>query len=72
MQAVELATDLVCGMSVDPAIAFKVEIDGASYYFCWPPCADIFLHDPNRWIEKASAWEGGILASPLMTLDLAQ
>ncbi len=36
-----LATDPVCGMSVDPATApATLEIDGATLYFCSPRCRD--------------------------------
>ena len=44
--------DPVCGMSVDPATAIQIKLDGHSYYFCEVACADTFREDPQRWIKS--------------------
>ena len=56
--AVQLVTDPVCGMKVDPAkAAGHFDFDGQTYYFCNPSCETKFKADPERYLhpEKAPA-----------------
>jgi len=47
-----MATDPVCGMSVDTATATeKVEHMGATYYFCSAGCKETFLRDPAKYVD---------------------
>ncbi|MWV40722.1 XdhC family protein [Natrialba sp. INN-245] len=49
----ELATDPVCGMTVDPADApASVDHAGETYHFCCPGCADSFREDPDSYLEQ--------------------
>ncbi|TYT62065.1 XdhC family protein [Natrialba swarupiae] len=49
----ELATDPVCGMTVDPADApASVDHAGETYHFCCPDCADSFREDPDSYLEQ--------------------
>jgi Cu+-exporting ATPase len=50
------ATDLVCGMSVDPASAkHSAEFAGQSYHFCCAGCREKFLAEPQRYLGGAPA-----------------
>jgi Cu+-exporting ATPase len=52
-----MATDPVCGMSVDPATAeYRSFRDGNAYYFCSAGCKASFDKDPGKYIAKI---EGG-------------
>ena len=58
---VDLATDPVCGMTVDPAdAAATVEYDGETYYFCCQGCADDFDAAPESHLDAPD----GRTASP--------
>jgi Cu+-exporting ATPase len=46
-----LATDPVCGMTVDPAKAASVEHEGAKFYFCCQGCATKFRADPGKYLQ---------------------
>lgn len=48
-QLVELATDPVCGMSVDITEALKTEYKGRSYYFCSSHCQAAFAAEADRY-----------------------
>src|SRR5712691_173381 len=49
--APELATDPVCGMTVDPATArYRAEHAGREYFFCGAHCLERFVADPNRFV----------------------
>ncbi len=51
-----LATDPVCGMSVDPADArASTEYQGQRYYFCCPSCLAKFQADPERYLHPSPA-----------------
>jgi Cu+-exporting ATPase len=51
-----MATDPVCGMTVDPAkAAGKLEHKGASYYFCSKHCLAKFQAEPSRYVQDESA-----------------
>jgi YHS domain-containing protein len=46
-----LATDPVCGMSVDPAKAASVEYDGTRFYFCCQGCSTGFQAEPAKYLQ---------------------
>jgi Cu+-exporting ATPase len=50
-----LATDPVCGMTVDPAKAASVEHEGAKFYFCCQGCATKFRADPAKYLLPKQA-----------------
>jgi uncharacterized membrane protein YraQ (UPF0718 family)/YHS domain-containing protein len=53
----KLATDPVCGMTVDPATAAgRSTFDGGTYFFCSSGCKETFDQDPGRY---AGAVGGG-------------
>ncbi len=55
-EAIELATDPVCGMSVERAKATTAERDGATLFFCSRGCRAEFLGQlPTDGIDPASA-----------------
>src|SRR5216684_1613949 len=46
-----MATDPVCGMSVDPATArHRTEHAGKQYFFCGPRCLERFTAEPERFV----------------------
>ena len=48
--------DLVCGMSVDPALAaHRVDYDDRSYFFCSARCRERFSAEPARYLTPAAA-----------------
>ncbi|HEX6260844.1 MAG TPA: heavy metal translocating P-type ATPase [Woeseiaceae bacterium] len=49
----KLATDPVCGMSVDPSTARSFTHDGSPYYFCSAGCHDRFAADPEKYLRPA-------------------
>lgn len=55
--AASLATDPVCGMSVDPARAvpagLTTEHDGKTYYFCGKGCLLDFRDDPGKYLDPS-------------------
>ena len=47
-----MATDPVCGMSVDPAKArHYAKHAGKQYYFCGPRCLERFTAEPERFVS---------------------
>ncbi len=66
-----VATDPVCGMSVDPRTArHRTTFRGQTYYFCREGCKTKFESDPKRYLEpEASASapvpEGTIYTCPM-------
>ncbi|MFQ5915584.1 MAG: XdhC family protein, partial [Nitrospinota bacterium] len=46
----EAATDVVCGMTVDPASSLHAEYEGSTYYFCSEGCQTRFVKDPASFI----------------------
>jgi Cu+-exporting ATPase len=51
-----LATDPVCGMSVDPATSsLHHEHDGQTYWFCNPKCHAKFVADPQQYLRSDPA-----------------
>ncbi len=54
-----MATDPVCGMSVDPATAAAIRShDGRNYFFCATPCAEDFEADPTRYVQPTPSDAG--------------
>ncbi len=52
---VPMATDPVCGMSVDPATAAtSIEHEGHLYYFCSQHCAQAFAAEPGTYVSAPS------------------
>jgi P-type Cu+ transporter len=50
----QAATDLVCGMSVDPSSAEHSSVhDGRTYYFCSRGCKESFDKDPHKFLGGA-------------------
>ena len=50
-----MATDPVCGMSVDPAkSAGTFAFEGKTYYFCSPNCLNAFKRDPRSFVGGSS------------------
>ena len=45
-----LATDPVCGMTVDPATAKSAEHGGTTYHFCSPACRKAFGKEPGKYL----------------------
>ena len=55
-----MATDLICGMNVDPKTAAgKHEYDGRTYYFCSQHCLGKFQEKPSAYV-KANQTEAGV------------
>ena len=63
-----MATDPVCGMSVDEATApAQVEHQGRTYYFCAPGCKRTFEADPARVLHNGPKGMGAaVQIVPLM------
>lgn len=63
--AAALATDPVCGMTVDPQTA-KQRCDhlGHAYFFCCARCRERFMADPESWLDK----QAGPQAKPAPTV----
>ncbi len=50
-RAVETATDLVCGMKVDPhTAAHSAAHQGRTYYFCSAKCREKFVAEPEQYL----------------------
>jgi P-type Cu+ transporter len=61
-----MATDPVCGMTVDPVHPRgKFEHRGVTYYFCAPGCEQKFAADPDGWLERRAATRPQPPATPL-------
>jgi putative ABC transport system ATP-binding protein len=48
-ETVTMATDPVCGMSVEREMAISTELEGEVFYFCARGCHDEFLNDPGKF-----------------------
>ena len=46
-------TDLVCGMTADPATAPSFAHEGRTFYFCGEGCRDAFAADPQAYLAPA-------------------
>jgi len=61
-----MATDPVCGMTVDPVHARGTfEHRGVTYYFCSPGCQKKFAADPDGWLERRATTRPQPPAAPL-------
>jgi len=49
LQKAEIATDAVCGMSVDTEKGLTTEYEGKSYYFCSPHCQATFEKEAQKY-----------------------
>lgn len=54
-RAVELATDPICGMSVDTEKGLKTEHKGQNYYFCCAHCQAVFESEADKYAAGAAA-----------------
>ncbi len=67
-----MATDPVCGMTVEPGrAAATAEHGGKSYYFCSKGCSEKFRADPQRYLAPSDVAQitiGGAAPSPLTPL----
>ena len=56
-----MATDLVCGMIVNPDSApAKSTYEGNEYSFCTAYCKEVFEKDPQKFIQDSKRWEKAI------------
>jgi uncharacterized protein len=56
MEETSMATDPVCGMSVEPGTAAAVRTyEGRNYFFCATGCAEVFDAEPARYIAPKGA-----------------
>ncbi len=50
---VHMATDPVCGMSIEgEKAAASAEFEGQTYFFCAPGCRDDFISEPARFVRS--------------------
>ena len=63
-----MATDPICGMTVEPATAAgHVDHGGLTYYFCSTRCLDRFRAAPDQYVKPASvATAAGRRSLPMM------
>jgi Cu+-exporting ATPase len=55
-----MATDPVCGMSIDEkTAAATVTHNGRTYYFCSESCKAKFLEAPERYTDATGSGGGG-------------
>jgi YHS domain-containing protein len=53
-----MATDPVCGMTVDEdAATITSEYKGRTYYFCAPGCKKAFDEHPEQYVGRAGGGE---------------
>jgi Cu+-exporting ATPase len=65
-----LATDPVCGMSVEPNTPLRVSMDGREFLFCSSHCLDAFQREPERFVrgtqpEPTTATAGSVYTCPM-------
>lgn len=54
-RVVELATDPICGMSVDTEKGLKTEYKGQNYYFCCAHCQAVFESEADKYAAAGAA-----------------
>jgi Cu+-exporting ATPase len=60
-----MATDPICGMTVDPnSAAGKYEHSGQTYYFCSQHCASKFKESPAKYVKPATPSEIAAVERP--------
>ena len=53
----EMATDLVCGMIVNPVLApARTTYAGNEYSFCATHCKEVFERNPEKFIQDSNQW----------------
>ncbi|MBI4002964.1 MAG: HAD-IC family P-type ATPase, partial [Nitrospira defluvii] len=68
-----MATDPICGMTVEPAkAAGRFDYEGAPYYFCSTHCLDRFRAVPNQYVKQVSAAGAALPASGHRSLPMMQ
>ena len=60
-----MATDPICGMTVDEASALHTERDGETYYFCGDSCRQEFLSPPATAKHEVKAEGKAIYTCPM-------
>ena len=56
METTTMATDPVCGMTVDPTTARRTsEYRGTTFYFCSPGCKKAFDADPASYVGETDS-----------------
>lgn len=69
MNAPNMATDPVCGMTVDRAAArHSHSFSGSTWYFCSKHCLDRFAADPERYakgMQKPEPMSGAVYTCPM-------
>ena len=53
-EIVTMATDPVCGMTVEQEKAISLEWEGNAYYFCARGCKEEFIDNPRKFLVTAS------------------
>jgi len=53
-----MATDPVCGMTIDESSPLRHEHAGTTYFFCSPGCRAKFAADPAKYLDTSRAPEG--------------
>lgn len=52
--AQQMATDPVCGTTVDPRTARQsTSYEGQTYYFCGPGCRKAFEAEPRKYLDPS-------------------
>ena len=68
-----MATDPICGMTVEPATAAgHFDYDGRTYYFCSTHCLDRFRATPNQYVKTASVATAAMPAAGRRSLPMMQ
>jgi Cu+-exporting ATPase len=53
---VHMATDPVCGMSIEADTApASAEFEGQTYFFCARGCREDFVSEPGHYLQQARA-----------------
>ena len=56
-----MATDLVCGMIVNPASApASMTYAGNEYSFCTTHCKEVFERNPQKFIQDSKQWRKAV------------
>ncbi len=62
-----MATDPICGMTVDEASALRVERNGQTFYFCSEHCREKFVRQDHLTQPAAATTEHGTHAHPVVS-----
>jgi P-type Cu+ transporter len=70
---IDMSTDLVCGMVVDPASApAKTAYGGGEYSFCADYCRQVFEKNPKKYINASKQWEKSVDPVCGMSVEIPQ